>query len=118
MVNTGIKAYRQLAYDAAADALQDAGNPEIDAIYIANAYASTFNKQTHLGSLIADYLGFSGIEAYTIEAADASGGAAIRTAYMAVASGAVKTALVIGVEKATDIVGGSRTQSTYNQSRC
>ncbi len=105
------KSLRQLAYEAAANALQDAGNPEIDAIYIANAYASTFNKQTHLGSLIADYLGFSGIEAYTIEAADASGGAAIRTAHMAVAAGAVKTALVIGVEKATDIVGGSRTQA-------
>jgi len=105
------KSLRQLAYEAAEKALNDAGNPEIDAIYIANAYAGTFNKQTHLGSLIADYLGFSGIEAYTIEAADASGGAALRTAHMAVASGAVKTALVIGVEKATDIVGGSRTQA-------
>lgn len=105
------KSLRQLAYEAAALALEDAGNPTIDAIYIGNAYASTFNKQTHLGSLIADYLGFEGIEAYTVEAADASGGVAIRTAHMAVASGAVKTALVIGVEKATDIVAGSRTQA-------
>jgi len=105
------KSLRQLAYDAAAKALEDAGNPDIDAIYIGNAYASTFNKQTHLGSLIADYLGFNGLEAYTVESADASGGAAIRTAHMAVASGAVKTALVIGVEKATDIVGGSRTKA-------
>lgn len=105
------KSLRQLAYEAAALAHEDAGNPTIDAIYIGNAYASTFNKQTHLGSLIADYLGFEGIEAYTVEAADASGGVAIRTAHMAVASGAVKTALVIGVEKATDIVAGSRTQA-------
>lgn len=105
------KSLRQLAYEAAALALEDAGNPEIDAIYIANAYASTFNKQTQLGSLIADFLGFEGVEAYTVEAADASGGVAIRTAHMAVASGAVKTALVIGVEKATDIVAGSRTKA-------
>lgn len=105
------KSLRQLAYEAAALALEDAGNPEIDAIYIGNAYASTFNKQTQLGSLIADFLGFEGIEAYTVEAADASGGVAIRTAHMAVASGAVKTALVIGVEKATDIVAGSRTKA-------
>lgn len=103
------KSLRQLAYEAAAVALEDAGHPEIDAIYISNAYASTFNKQTHLGSLIADYLGLEGVEAYTIESADASGGATIRTAHMAVASGAVRTALVIGVEKATDIVGSSRT---------
>lgn len=105
------KSLRQLAYDSAAEALQDADNPQIDAIYIANAYAATFNKQSQLGSLIADYLGLSGIEAFTVEAGDASGGAAIRTAHMAVASGAINTALVIGVEKATDIVAGSRTQA-------
>ncbi|MGB7338078.1 MAG: beta-ketoacyl synthase N-terminal-like domain-containing protein [Phototrophicaceae bacterium] len=102
---------RKLAYDAAEIALKDANNPKIDAIYVGNAYASTFNKQTQLGSLIADYLGFSGIEAYTVEAADASGGAAIRTAHMAVASGAINTALVIGVEKATDIMGAARTKA-------
>lgn len=102
---------RKLAYDAAAKALSDANSPQIDAIYVGNAYGSTFNKQSQLGSLIADYLGFSGIEAYTVEAADASGGAAIRTAHMAVASGAINTALVIGVEKATDIMGASRTQA-------
>ncbi|MGJ3237871.1 MAG: thiolase C-terminal domain-containing protein [Anaerolineae bacterium] len=102
---------RQLAYDAAAAALDDAGKPTVDAVYIANAYSSTFNHQTHLGSLIADYLGLDGVEAYTIEAGDASGGAAIRTAHMAIASGAVNTALVIGVEKATDIVGDSRVRA-------
>ncbi len=105
------KSLRELAYESAAEALMDAGNPQIDAIYIANAYGSTFNKQSQLGSLIADYLGFSGIEAFSVEAADASGGVAIRTAHLAVASGAINTALVIGVEKATDIVAGNRTQA-------
>ena len=52
------KSLRELAYESAADALTNAGNPQIDAIYIANAYGSTFNKQSQLGSLIADYLGF------------------------------------------------------------
>ncbi|MBL8156122.1 MAG: thiolase domain-containing protein [Anaerolineae bacterium] len=33
----------------------------------------------------------------------------MRTAYLAVASGAVETAMVVGVEKSTDRVGGSRT---------
>lgn len=105
------KSLRELAYEAASQALTDADNPQIDAIYVANAYGATFNKQSQLGSLIADFLGFQGVEAFTIEAADASGGAAIRTAHMAVASGAVRTALVIGVEKATDIVAGSRTKA-------
>lgn len=103
------KSLRELAAEAAFDALKDAGQPQIDALYIGNAYGSTFNSQTQLGALIADYLSLTGIEAYTIEAADASGAAALRTGHLAVASGAVKTAMVIGVEKSSDIVGSART---------
>jgi len=40
-----------------------------------------------------------------VEAADASGGAALRMAYMAVASGMVDVAAAVGVEKATDVLG-------------
>jgi acetyl-CoA C-acetyltransferase len=83
----------------------------VDALYVGNAYGSTFNNQTALGALIADFMGLSGVEAYTTEAGEASGGAALRTAHMAVASGLVDTALVIGVEKSTDIVGSSRTRA-------
>jgi acetyl-CoA C-acetyltransferase len=46
-----------------------------------------------------------GIEAYTIEAAGASGGAALRAGYLAVKSGFVDIAMVVGVEKITDKVG-------------
>jgi len=46
-----------------------------------------------------------GIEAETLEAGGASGGAALRQGYMAVASGMVDVALVLGVEKFTDMVG-------------
>jgi len=55
--------------------------------------------------LLADYAGLLGIEAVTIEAAGASGGAALRQGYLAVASGMVDVALVVGVEKFTDQVG-------------
>jgi acetyl-CoA C-acetyltransferase len=103
------KSLRELAAEAAFKALEDAGHPTIEALYVGNAYSSTFNRQTQLGSLLADYLSLSGIEAYTTEAGDASGSAALRTAHLAVASGAIKTALVIGVEKSTDIVGSART---------
>jgi acetyl-CoA C-acetyltransferase len=50
-----------------------------------------------------------GVEAYRIEAADASGAAALRAGYLAVKSGEVDTVLVLGVEKATDVVGSRRT---------
>lgn len=102
---------RELAAKAGQKAMDDAHLNTVDAIYIANAYGSTFNGQSHLGALIADYMGLQGIEAYTVEAGDASGGVALRTAHMAVLSGLVDKALVIGVEKVTDVVGSSRTRA-------
>ena len=101
----------ELAEEAGQLALEDAGLGQVDALYIGNAYGGTFNGQTQLGSLIANQLSLDGIEAYTCEAGDASGGVALRTGYLAVASGAVKTALVLGVEKATDMVGPARVAS-------
>ena len=98
----------ELAVEAGALALHDADLKQVDALYIGNAYGATFNQQTQLGSSIASQIGLEGAEAYTCEAGDASGGVALRTGYLAVASGAVKSVLVIGVEKATDIVGSAR----------
>lgn len=98
----------ELAEAAGSLALADAGLRQADALYIGNAYGSAYNQQTQLGNLAAAQLGLTGIEAYTCEAGDASGGVALRSGYLAVAAGAVRTALVIGVEKATDIVGTAR----------
>ena len=89
-------------------ALADAGLSIVDALYVGNAYGATFNQQTQLGCLIADEMQLAGVEAFTCEAGDASGGAALRCGTLAVASGLAPTALVIGVEKATDIVGPAR----------
>ncbi len=101
---------RMLAADALRLAMADADITQVDALYVGNAYGSTFSSQTHLGALIADYAGLVGIEAYAIDAAEASGAAALRTAYLAVASGAVETALVVGVEKSTDAIGAARVE--------
>jgi acetyl-CoA C-acetyltransferase len=98
---------RMLAGEAASAALADAGIKTVDAIYVGNAYSATFSSQSQLGALIADYVGLSGVEAFTIEAGEASGGAALRAGFLAVASGAVETALVLGVEKATDTVASA-----------
>lgn len=98
----------ELAAEAAGLALEDAGFSQVDALYVGNAYGASYNQQTQLGSLIAGQIGLGAVESYTCEAGDAAGGAALRTGYLAVASGAVKSVLVIGVEKATDIVGAAR----------
>jgi len=102
---------RELAAEAIKDALRDANVQTVESLYVGNAFGSVFSSQAHLGALIADYAGLRGIEAFNIEAADASGGAALRTAYLAVASGAVESALVLGVEKSTDAIAGGRVEA-------
>ncbi len=96
---------RHLAWYAIEAALDDAQISKVDALYVGNMLAGQLSNQNHLGALIADFAGMRGIEAVTVEAGDASGGAALRQAVLAVKSGLVDTALVVGVEKMTDQTG-------------
>jgi acetyl-CoA C-acetyltransferase len=102
---------RMLAAEAIHAAMQDAGIQRADALYVGNAYGTSFSSQSQIGALVADYTGLGGIEAFSIDAADASGGAALRAGYLAVASGAVNTAIVAGVEKSTDSIAGARVKA-------
>jgi acetyl-CoA C-acetyltransferase len=96
---------RDLAHYAINAAIKDAGGLRPQSLFVGNMLAPNLSKQAHLGALLADYSGLTGIEAVTIEAAGASGGAALRQGYLAIKSGLVDTALVVGVEKFTDVVG-------------
>jgi acetyl-CoA C-acetyltransferase len=96
---------RELAFAAIKEAVQDAGGLKPQSLFVGNMLAPNLSNQAHLGVLVADYAGLLGIEAVTIEAAGASGGAALRQGYLAVASGMVDVALVVGVEKFTDKLG-------------
>lgn len=96
---------RSLAAKAMLAAIKDAGGAKPQALYIGNFLGPTLSHQENLGALLADNAGLTGIEAFTVEAAGASGGAALRVGFNAVASGFVDTALVVGVEKVTDMVG-------------
>jgi acetyl-CoA C-acetyltransferase len=96
---------RELALGAIEAAREDAGGLLPQAVYVGNMVAPQLSRQTHLGVLVADFAGLVGVEAFAVEAAGASGGAALRLGYLAVASGAVDVSLVVGVEKVTDRVG-------------
>ncbi len=100
---------RHLALTAMQAALADAGLQSVDAIVVGNALAGTLSGQHQLGALLADFAGLRGTEAFRVEAADASGGVALRQGYLMIASGAVQTVMVLGVEKTTDVVGSART---------
>lgn len=96
---------RELGVRAIRAALQDAAGLRPQALFAGNMLAPNLSRQAHVAALVADYAGLTGIEAVTVEAAGASGGAALRQGYLAVASGLVDTALVLGVEKFTDKIG-------------
>jgi acetyl-CoA C-acetyltransferase len=96
---------RELALDAISEAVRDSGGMRPQALFVGNMLAPNLSNQAHLGVLLADYAGLTGIEAVTVEAAGASGGAALRQGYLAVASDMVDVALVVGVEKFTDKLG-------------
>ncbi len=98
------RSLRELALDAISAARSDAGGLRPQALYVANMAAPALSAQSHLGALIADFAGLRGVEAVTVEAAGASGGMAVRHAYLALRSGLIDCALVVGVEKVTDKV--------------
>lgn len=102
---------RHLALEAALNALRDANLERVDALYVGNMLSGHVSGQEHLGALVADFLGLAGIEALKVEAACASGAAALRVGLMSVASGMTDLALVVGVEKMTDTSGQDTTSA-------
>jgi acetyl-CoA C-acetyltransferase len=104
------KSLRDMAVEAALKCFEDAGTDRADVLTIGNMTGGLFNGQEHLGSLIGDYLGNPRhIPAMRVESACASGGMAVRAGFLEVASGMADYALVIGVEKMTDVSGGEAT---------
>ena len=96
------KSLRQLGAEAIRAAMADAKVEQMDALYVGNMLSGELNGQQQLGALLAEQAGSAGVEAYRIEAACGSGGAAIRAGTAAVASGQADIVVVAGVEKMTD----------------
>lgn len=88
------------AFTDALDTVDKSLDPgDIEALYVGNFCADLFEGQSHLGHLIADWLGLAPRPATRIEGACASSGLAFREGVMAIASGMYDIVLVGGVEK-------------------
>src|SRR5688572_16064908 len=96
---------REIGGNAAFAALQDAGMNQVDALFVGNMLSPMVNGQNQLGTFFADWIGLWKQEAVKVEAACASGAAALRAGLMAVSAGEVESALIVGVEKMTDKAG-------------
>jgi acetyl-CoA C-acetyltransferase len=111
------KSLRELGLETGLSAINDAGitSKDIDALYIGNMAAGSTLQQEHVSALMADYCGLTNnhVPATRVEAASASGGLALRQAYMAIAGGFIDIAVVGGAEKMTDV---SDSESSYTVS--
>src|SRR3990172_9347422 len=99
------KSLREIGGEAAFAALQDAGVERLDSLFVGNMLSPLISGQNQLGTFFADWVGLWHQEAVKIEAACGSGAAAFRAGLMAVASGEIDSALIVGVEKMTDKAG-------------
>lgn len=102
---------RDIVAEAGISAIEDSNvsGEEINALYVGNMSAGRFIEQEHIGSLIADYAGLARLHVPStrVEAACASGGLALRQAVLAVASSYHDIVIAAGVEKMTDVSGGT-----------
>ncbi|HDN83465.1 MAG TPA: thiolase domain-containing protein, partial [Candidatus Altiarchaeales archaeon] len=99
------RGYRDLITEAGIKAIEDAGitGDDVEALYVGSMSPGLFAGQEHVSALVADYSGLCGIPATRVEAACASGGLALREAYLAIKSGEFDIVVAGGVEKMTDV---------------
>lgn len=105
------KSLKELAGEAGLQAIEETGIGYPDGLFVGNMMAITANRQAQFATLMADWLGFHNKPALSVETACSSGSAAFRLALMAIASGEMESALVIGAEKMTDSPGPEITSS-------
>ena len=99
------KSLANLSAGAILPALKEAVGIQPDALYVGNLLASSASGQSNLGTVIAENAGLHHIETFSAEAGEASGAAAFQLGFLAVLSGYIQSALVVGIEKYTDQVG-------------
>ena len=96
---------REIGGNAAFAAMQDAAMEKVDALFVGNMLSPLISGQNQLGVFLSDWVGLWHQEAVKLEAACGSGASALRAGLMAVASGDIESALVVGVEKMSDKAG-------------
>ena len=95
----------EIAFEAFKEAVEDTDNrvsqKDIDLVVVGST--GTRHYEGYPALPVAEYLGLAGKPLIRVEAACATGSAAVFTAYNAIASGLVDTAIAIGVEKMTEV---------------
>lgn len=110
IIGIGITSFSRLdfpLYEIAAfpamEAMKDSGVTEIDHLYVANVGGGRLNRSIGLASAVVDTLSLTPAGAETIENGPASGASAIKSGFMAIASGLHNVVMVTGAERMREV---------------
>jgi acetyl-CoA C-acetyltransferase len=93
----------ELAFESIKGAMEDSGVQKKEIQNVTLGSAGGWYEESLPAVLVNEYAGFEDVGTMRVEAACASGSAAVRSAYLSVASGEAEVAMAVGVEKMTEV---------------
>ena len=93
----------ELAFESVKQAVDDAGVDRNDIKNVVVGSMGNWYEEELPAVVVGEYAGLSGASTMRVEAACASGSAAVKAAYESVASGVSDIAMAVGVEKMTEV---------------
>jgi acetyl-CoA C-acetyltransferase len=93
----------ELAFESIKPAMEDAGVEKKQVENVTLGSAGGWYEESLPAVVVNEYAGFRNLPTMRVEAACASGSAAVRSAYLSIASGESEVALAVGLEKMTEV---------------
>src|SRR5271157_4347747 len=93
----------ELAFESIKQAIDDAGVDRKDIGNVFVGSAGGWYEESLPAVVVNEYAGLSGVGTMRVEAACASGSAAVKTAHNSIASGETDVAMAVGIEKMTEV---------------
>jgi acetyl-CoA C-acetyltransferase len=93
----------ELAFESIKGAIEDSGVQKKEIQNVTLGSAGGWYEESLPAVVVNEYAGFEDVGTMRVEAACASGSAAVRSAYLSVASGEAEVSMAVGVEKMTEV---------------
>jgi acetyl-CoA C-acetyltransferase len=93
----------ELAFESIHQAIDDAKIDKSQVQNVTVGSAGGWYEESLPAVIVNEYAGFKGVGLMRVEAACASGSAAVRSAYLSIASGESDVAMAVGLEKMTEV---------------
>ncbi len=93
----------ELAFESIKAAIEDSGAEKKDIQNVTVGSAGGWYEENLPAVIVNEYAGFKDVGTMRVEAACASGSAAVRSAYLSIASGEADVTMAVGIEKMTEV---------------